>query len=230
MQHKSHICRPWTEADLDKDNKVPVVVAQLGQSLDGQIATATGQSKYINGPGGLEHLHRLRAWADVVIVGVGTVVADDPMLNVRLVRGSDPHRVVIDPRARVCLQSRMFGSGSVRKVVLVGPEARVDASPAVQVEFVRLPCPQGDMAVASILSWVVSQGWHKILVEGGAKTVTRFLEADCLDFLHLIVSPLLLGEGERGLRVRPIKALDQAKRFSSSVHPLQEDLLIACRF
>ena len=78
-----------------------VVVGQIGQSLDGRIATTTGQSHYINGPAGLAHLHRLRALVDAVVVGVGTALADDPQLTVRRVAGPDPARVVIDPSGRL---------------------------------------------------------------------------------------------------------------------------------
>ena len=76
------------------------VVGQIGQSLDGRVATAGGHSHYINGPAGLAHLHRLRAIVDAVVVGVGTALADDPQLTVRHVAGRNPARVVIDPGAR----------------------------------------------------------------------------------------------------------------------------------
>src|SRR5258706_10172199 len=84
----------------------PFVVAQLGQSLDGRIALPTGESKYINGPAALDHLHRLRAEVDAVIVGIGTVIADDPELTVRRVEGRNPARVIIDPNARLALPCR----------------------------------------------------------------------------------------------------------------------------
>src|SRR5690606_42113729 len=79
----------------------PFVVAQLGQSLDGRVATATGESKWINRDAALDHLHRLRACVDAVVVGIGTVLADDPMLNVRRVPGLHPARVIIDPGGRL---------------------------------------------------------------------------------------------------------------------------------
>ena len=78
-----------------------VVVGQIGQSIDGRIATVTGHSKYINGPAGLAHLHRLRALVDAVLVGIGTAIADDPQLTVRRVAGPSPARIVLDPRGRL---------------------------------------------------------------------------------------------------------------------------------
>ena len=88
---------PIARAPLDR----PFVVAQLGQSLDGRIATVTGESRYINGSAALDHLHRLRAEVDAVVVGAGTIVADDPLLTVRRVAGKSPARVVIDPSGRI---------------------------------------------------------------------------------------------------------------------------------
>src|SRR5437764_1940338 len=78
-----------------------VVVGQFGQSIDARIATPTGSSHYINGPAGLAHLHRLRALVDVIVVGVGTALADDPQLTVRRVAGPSPARVVLDPSGRL---------------------------------------------------------------------------------------------------------------------------------
>src|SRR5215471_15173199 len=84
-----------------------VVVGQIGQSLDGRAATATGHSHYINGSDGLDHLHRLRAIVDAVVVGVGTALADDPLLTVRRVAGPHPARVVVDPRGRLHASARL---------------------------------------------------------------------------------------------------------------------------
>src|SRR5216684_260339 len=85
-----------------------VVVGQLGQSLDGRIATTSGHSHYINGPAGLDHLHRLRAVVDAVVIGVGTALADDPQLTVRRVAGPQPARVVIDARGRLSAGAKML--------------------------------------------------------------------------------------------------------------------------
>ena len=94
------------------------VIGQLGQSLDGRIATPTGHSHYINGPAGIEHLHRIRALVDVVLVGAGTAVADDPQLTVRRVEGPHPARAVLDPNGRLPATARMFANDGVRRLVL----------------------------------------------------------------------------------------------------------------
>ena len=107
-------CRLWPlYASVAEGRGEPAfVIAQLGQSLDGRVATATGKSRYINGPEAIRHLHRLRALCDAVVVGVGTVIADDPQLTVREVQGPCPARVVIDPNFRLPDCARMLGDGA----------------------------------------------------------------------------------------------------------------------
>src|SRR5215204_1570064 len=97
-----------------------MVIGQIGQSLDGRVATESGHSHYINGPAGLAHLHRLRALVDAVVVGVGTAVADDPQLTVRRVEGPNPVRVVIDPRGRLPAAARMLADDNTRRIVIAG--------------------------------------------------------------------------------------------------------------
>ena len=102
------------DAPIDR----PFVVAQLGQSLDGRIATPTGASRYINGSCALDHLHRLRAHVDAVIVGVGTVIADDPALTVRRVEGRNPARVFIDPNGRLPRDAKCVASDCADRYVI----------------------------------------------------------------------------------------------------------------
>src|SRR4051812_24573447 len=101
-----------------------VVVGQIGQSIDGRIATVTGHSKYINGPAGLAHLHRLRALVDGVLVGIGTAVADDPQLTVRRVAGPSPARIVLDPRGRLPPDARVLTADGTRRIVVTAEGVR----------------------------------------------------------------------------------------------------------
>src|ERR1700719_591940 len=127
-----------------------VVVGQLGQSLDGRIATNSGHSHYINGPAGLDHLHRLRALVDAVVIGVGTALADDPLLTVRRVAGPNPARVILDPRGRLPAGARVLAADGTRRLVVTGPPAR-GALPA-GVEVVALPADDGHIAPAVLLA------------------------------------------------------------------------------
>ena len=217
--------RPTTSADG------LIVIGQLGQSLDGQIATATGHSKYINGQGGLAHLHRLRAWADVVVIGVGTLVADNPRLNVRLASGSNPDRVIVDPRGRSPQEAICFTDTTVRRVVLTSSHAQPGQWPH-GVEVVRFPTPgpQDPIATHEIRRWLASQGWRRVLVEGGAGTLSAFLAQGSLDRLHLIVSPMLLGPGISGVGLPGVSQLSRVQRFRAASYRLGDDLLIDCSF
>ncbi|MFY7961172.1 MAG: RibD family protein, partial [Elsteraceae bacterium] len=148
------------------------VVAQIGQSLDGRVATESGHSHYVNGEPALRHLHALRALSDAVLVGVGTVIADDPQLTVRRVEGRNPARVVIDPKGRAPLEARCFAEDGTRRLLL-----RLKDAPACNgVETVALPSDAaGRIAPGAILEAMGRLGLKRILVEGGPATVSAFL-------------------------------------------------------
>lgn len=204
-----------------------MVVAQLGQSLDGRIATRTGHSHYINGPVALTHLHRMRALVDAVIVGADTATADRPRLTVRHVSGPDPVRVVIDPRGRVPANGALFDGAEhpTRVLHLVGPEADPEDA-AEHVERVRLEPTADGFTPSTILGKLEEYGLRRILVEGGAETISRFLHADALDRLHLLIAPLIIGSGRNGLELPEIDRLDEARRPRMRGFELAEELLI----
>jgi diaminohydroxyphosphoribosylaminopyrimidine deaminase / 5-amino-6-(5-phosphoribosylamino)uracil reductase len=203
-----------------------VVVGQLGQSLDGRVATASGHSKYINCPAGIEHLHRLRALVDIVVVGVGTAIADDPQLTVRQVAGPQPVRAVIDPRGRLGAHARLFGDDGIRRL-LITAEGTPCAPPA-GVEVIALPAHEGNIEPSAILNALARAGMHRILIEGGADTVSRFLAARCLDRLHVTVAPVMLGSGGPGIILPPRERADQAPRMPVRVHKMEGDVLFDC--
>jgi diaminohydroxyphosphoribosylaminopyrimidine deaminase / 5-amino-6-(5-phosphoribosylamino)uracil reductase len=203
-----------------------VIVGQIGQSLDGRQATETGHSKYINGPEGLVHLHRLRALVDVIVVGVGTAIADDPQLTVRRVPGPQPARVVIDPNGRLGAGARMFADDGVRRLLVTAQGARV--APPSGVEIVALPSVDGQIAPSAIAGALAGRGMRRMLIEGGANTVSRFLVAGCLDRLHVMVAPIILGGGGPGLILPPLERADQAQRMPMHVHKFEDDVLFDC--
>jgi riboflavin-specific deaminase-like protein len=203
-----------------------MVVGQIGQSLDGRIATESGHSKYINGPAGLTHLHQLRALVDAVVIGVGTAIADDPQLTVRRVVGQQPARVVIDPHGRLGNKARVFNEDGVRRI-LVTAEGKA-AAPISGVELVRLPTIDGHLAPAAILTVLCNCGMRRILIEGGADTVSRFLAAGCLDRLHVIVAPIILGAGRPGITLPPVERADQAMRVPVHTHRIDDEMLFDC--
>jgi riboflavin-specific deaminase-like protein len=203
-----------------------VVVGQIGQTMDGRIATVTGQSKYINGPAGLTHLHQLRALVDAIVIGVGTALADNPQLTVRLVHGKSPARVVIDPRGRLPHQSLVWRDDGIRKIWIVGDE--VSVHPLPQVELIRLPAIDGRINPIQILQALSAAGLKRVLIEGGAETISRFLNAQCLDRLHLIVSPIVLGSGRPSFNLPPIEHMDQAMRLPVKTHLIGNEIVFDC--
>ncbi len=203
-----------------------VVIGQIGQSLDGRVATASGHSHYINGPAGLAHLHRLRALVDAVVVGVGTALADNPQLTVRRVTGPQPVRVVIDPRGRLSAGAKMFARDGVRRLVMTAAGAR---SPLPSdIEVVGLPRNDGQIAPPDILAALADRGMRRILIEGGADTVSRFLAAQCLDRLHIMVAPIILGSGRTAFTLPPIDKVDEAVLTPMRVHHLDDEVLFDC--
>jgi riboflavin-specific deaminase-like protein len=206
-----------------------VVVGQCGQSIDARIATPSGHSHYINGEAGLIHLHRLRALVDAVVIGVGTAIADDPQLTVRRVAGASPARVVIDPAGRLPPTARALAPDGVRRLV-VSAERTAQRLPA-GVEIVPLVASDGRLAPDAIVAALAARGLRRILVEGGADTVSRFLAARCLDRLHVLIAPIILGAGPSSLTLPPIARLEEAIRAPMRAHVLDGgggDVLLDC--
>jgi diaminohydroxyphosphoribosylaminopyrimidine deaminase / 5-amino-6-(5-phosphoribosylamino)uracil reductase len=203
----------------------PFVIAQLGQSLDGRIATLSGDSKYINGGAGLDHLHRLRAHVDAVVVGAGTVVADDPLLTVRRVEGRDPARVVIDPIGRVPATARCLAAGGAPVIVICAEGAGTPG----HAEAIRLPAQDRTIAPAAIVTALGRRGFRRILVEGGARTVSAFIDTGMVDRLHVLVAPIILGSGKPPLALKPIATLTEALRPATKAYVLSDgNVLFDC--
>ena len=202
-----------------------IVLAQLGQSLDGRIATASGHSHYVTGPESLVHLHRLRALCDAVVVGAGTVAADDPQLTVRHCPGPDPLRVVLDPRLSLPRRHRVFGPTGSSLVVCAREHA-----PAGAPDVVGLEHGSQGFDPHAIVALLAARGATRILVEGGGVTVSRFLAARALDQLHVVVAPLVIGSGRQGVNLPEIATLAEALRPPTRRIALGEDMLFELSF
>lgn len=184
----------------------PFVIAQMGQSLDGRIATPTGKSKYINGFAGLDHLHRLRALVDAVVVGVGTVLADDPQLTTRRVEGASPARAVIDRTGRSSREAKWLRQDGCARIVF---SEEAHGWPHA-VERIGTDIDPDVFEPARVVAALAARGHHRILIEGGATTVSRFIDAGVVDRLHICLAPMILGSGRAALDLRPIDNLCDA--------------------
>lgn len=202
-----------------------MVVALLGQSLDGRIATLSGHSHYVNCEAALLHLHRMRALADAVIVGAGTVALDDPQLTVRRCEGKTRLRVVVDPDARAPADRKVFADGRTPTLLARCREAPVPDG----VEAMIVPRTNDGLDIEALLDALYARGVRLALVEGGGRTVSHFMTSRRVDRLQLAVAPLVIGSGRPSIALPPIEKLDEALRPPTRRFALGADTLFECR-
>jgi diaminohydroxyphosphoribosylaminopyrimidine deaminase/5-amino-6-(5-phosphoribosylamino)uracil reductase len=203
-----------------------IAVAHLGQSLDGHIATASGDSYYVTGPDNVRHLHRLRALSAAVVVGARTVARDDPQLTVRHVAGSNPVRVVLDPSAKLAAQRRVFTDGAAPTLVV---HAVGVAAPAPgDAEVLHVPADAAGLKLDVLLKRLRERGLKMVFIEGGGQTVSRFLEAGLLDRLQIAIAPLVTGRGRLGLSLPARDRIAECLRPAHRVFTMGGDVLFDC--
>ena len=207
----------------------PMTIGHLGQSLDGFIATPSGDSQFVTGNDNIVHVHRMRALCDAVVVGAGTVAADDPQLTTRHVAGPNPLRVVFDPDRRLSPAFHVF-TDPVAPTLYVCDRARVAPGEshvgAGVIAGIDHDGP-GDGA-AQVLGILRARGCARIFVEGGGVTVSAFLEADLLDRLQITIAPVLIGEGRPAIRLAPQTHLRDCRRPGYRVFRMGGDVLFDC--
>ncbi len=207
----------------------PMTVGHLGQSLDGFIATHSGDSQFVTGDDNIVHLHRMRALSDAVVVGAGTVANDDPQLTVRHVPGSNPLRVVFDPGRRLAQTYRVFTDETgptlyVCSQALVEPgETRLGTATIVGVD-----CDDPSGGISAALRLLRSRGCWRVFVEGGGVTVSAFLQANLLDRLQIAIAPVIIGDGRPAIRLAPHARLSDCRRPRYRVFRMGGDVLFDC--
>jgi diaminohydroxyphosphoribosylaminopyrimidine deaminase / 5-amino-6-(5-phosphoribosylamino)uracil reductase len=207
-----------------------LVLGHLAQSLDGRIATVSGASQFITGNENLIHAHRMRALCDVVLVGGRTVREDNPRLTTRLVPGTNPVRVVLDPHRRLGVEYSVFQDGAAPTLLFCTPEAARGAKRHGQAEIVTVEGHERQLPVELILADLRRRGLRRIFIEGGGVTISRFLQARALTRLQLAVAPLVFGSGRPSVSLPVIDDLSEAVAFEWRHFASGRDVLFDCAF
>jgi riboflavin-specific deaminase-like protein len=202
------------------------VIGRLAQTLDGRIATVSGSSQWIGGPGDLLHTHRLRALCDAVVVGAGTVQADDPRLTTRMVEGPNPVRVVIDTDRTLAPGFRVFQDSAAETILVTAKDGPFTHGKA---EVARLPRGRSGPSLSALLDMLAARGLTRVFVEGGGRTVSAFLLGGYLDHLHLTVAPIILGSGRPAFTLPEVPSIADGLRFEWRVWPMGKDILCDIR-
>jgi riboflavin-specific deaminase-like protein len=202
-----------------------LLVGHLGQSLDGFIATEGGDSRFITGHDNILHLHRMRALCDAVIVGAGTVAADDPRLTTREVEGPNPLRVVLDPRRRLGPRHQVFTDRAAPTLLVHGTDAAAAAPAGVETLALPRGLADGGLDLRALVAALRARGCRRAFVEGGARTVAGFLQAGLLARLQVAVAPLLIGSGRPSIRLPAAASLAECLRTGHRVFRMGTDVL-----
>ena len=207
----------------------PLTVGHLGQSLDGFIATHSGESQFVTGEENILHLHRMRALCDAVVVGAGTVAADDPQLTTRLVPGPSPLRVVLDPARRLGEHYKVFTDDSADTLYICTTAAiRPGETHVGKATVSTVGDSPGGIDAAAVLQLLWQRGCHRVFVEGGGVTVSTFLQADLVDRLQVAIAPLIIGNGRPAIRLPPRNALSECRRPRYRVFRMGGDVFFDC--
>ena len=206
-----------------------IVTLKAAATLDGKIATATGHSKWITGEAARQKSHELRNENDAVLVGINTVLTDDPELTVRGIDGGrSPVRIVLDSKGRIPEQSSVFQEDGVSVVIVTGNHAPFRKWPEL-AELTILTAPTRTPDILWVLSEIRKLGMHSLLVEGGSLIHSSFIKNNAVDQLALFLAPKVIG-GQEALSWcgnLGVDSLDDAPQMGiSSVTALGEDWMI----
>ncbi|OGP15336.1 MAG: riboflavin biosynthesis protein RibD [Deltaproteobacteria bacterium GWA2_54_12] len=216
---------------------LPFVTLKLAASLDGRIAAAGGESKWITGIESRKLVHRMRAAADGVMVGSETALKDDPELTVRLASGRNPARVVLDSTLRLPVTSKVFNGvkeGRARLIIFTSkdaPEQRIKRACEAGAEVVKLAPAVGGLPLKRVLKALAERGMTSVLVEGGGKLAASLLKEKLFDALVVFYGPMIIGgDGLSMVAGLGLKGLKSAPRFKYlRVKKAGDDIIIECR-
>ncbi|MFB0505352.1 MAG: bifunctional diaminohydroxyphosphoribosylaminopyrimidine deaminase/5-amino-6-(5-phosphoribosylamino)uracil reductase RibD [Thermodesulfobacteriota bacterium] len=226
-------CRKLNEAYFKYiQTGIPFVTLKFAQSLDGRIATKTGNSQWISSPETLRLAHKLRSTHDGVLVGIGTVLADDPSLTVRLLKGRNPQRIILDGRLRIPLTAKVLNDEGVGKTSIVTTEganrkkAQSLKNLGAKILWVAKN-RRGEIDMEDLLGKLGRMGITSVLVEGGAKIITSMLRERLADKIVIVVAPKLIGKGIEAVGNLEIRGVNEALQISRmKTRRLGDDIVI----
>ena len=229
-ERMGHLLRVEDSHPAEQTADRPRLTVHYAQTLDGRIATSTGNSQWISGEQSLRLAHELRAAHDAVMVGVGTVIADNPRLTVRLVAGRQPLRIVVDSTLRVPLDSAVLTDGAAPTLFLTtsaAPRRRVSGVLKQGASVAILPADsEGRVDLRAALRELWRREVRTVLLEGGARMITTAIAERMVDQLTVCIAPKVLGAGIEAVGNLDILKLDDAVTFDSGAfRPLGQDII-----
>ena len=213
---------------------LPFITLKIAQTIDGKIATDLGKSKWITSEKSRKYVHKLRNQSDAVLTGIGTVLTDDPQLDVRYIKGRTPFRVILDSNLRIPLNAKLLNDEHVNKTILVTnlktPDEICNRIEQKGAAVVKIP-KQGDFIDLNLLcKWLGNRGFASVLVEGGSKVFSSFLKLKLADRISLFIAPKLLGSGIPAIEKLDISDINNCIRLNCDrIKKIEQDIFITGR-
>ena len=198
-------------------------IGQIGQSLDGKIALLNGNSHYINDKNSISYLHSLRSICDAVIVGVNTIRKDDPLLTTRAIKGPNPQRIIIDPSLKLTNKYKVFKDG-MPNIIFTHSKLNKKFN---NTQIYQLP----ERNFTNLIYQNINRlGYKLVLVEGGSKTISKFLENKLLNIMQFIIAPTIIGSGINSINIEPITNLKNVIRTKNNIYKFGKEIIVSLEF
>ena len=202
---------------LRKNKKL--VIAQIGQSIDGRIALNNGNSHYINNPKSIIYLHCLRSISDAIIVGSNTIKKDDPLLTTRKIKGTNPKRIIIDGSLSLNNKYKIFNDGNENIIFTKSNKnIRLNNSTIIRLKEKNF--------TKNLITQIKKLKYKYILVEGGSKTISELINNKYIDILQFMIAPILIGSGINSLNLKEISNLNKAIRPKYNFNELENEIIV----
>ncbi len=202
---------------LRKNKKL--VIAQIGQSIDGRIALKNGNSHYINNPKSIIYLHCLRSISDAIIVGSNTIKKDDPLLTTRKIKGTNPKRIIIDGSLSLNNKYKIFNDGNENIIFTKSNKnIRLNNSTIIRLKEKNF--------TKNFITQIKKLKYKNILVEGGSKTISELINNKYIDILQFMIAPILIGSGINSLNLKEISNLNKAIRPKHNFNELENEIIV----